>query len=201
MLHALHVVVGPLTYTTLMISCLAIVGRNDGEDDPFGTDNKQRLSFSALARRNGLPSAASLTHFMDKFGSISRKEESSVYQISEKQQHLLKTTVALCALRSNGNSVTAEMGAAILSSMKPSSPAEVCSLIYSVPPRNYSFRSLCNGDILYSRAVSFTWDRLYVVLVDNGALWSNELLVTARVHGAGDESVSGDRLQSAECEV
>lgn len=104
--------------------CVGVV--DEEELDLFAAKQARVLHLQPFADKAGFLSPAAVVHFAQRFGSLETHEEGMQYKISDRQLQLVKTTLAVCAVRCNKNRITTEMGRALIKTLKPSSPKDVC---------------------------------------------------------------------------
>lgn len=95
------------------------------EDDPFAERTKKKLHMETFSNDGGFVSVDSAKYWLAKFGEATSVAGVTMFKISEFQRLLLSTTIALCAIRSNGNKLSAEMVTALLKTVKPKTASEV----------------------------------------------------------------------------
>ena len=98
------------------------------EEDLFAENKKRKVSMKAFARDKAFVSVQAAKHWLAKFGELTQLADMSVYKINESQKVLLNNTIAVCAIRSNGNRVTSDMVTALLRVVKPKTAQEVRTL-------------------------------------------------------------------------
>lgn len=85
---------------------------------------------SSLASKHGFSSAAAVQWALTNFGDL---DAGSVFQMTSKQQQVVRSTAAVSAVRSRGNSLSADAGGALLKALAPMPPTEVCQLYSRTP--------------------------------------------------------------------
>eukprot|EP00892_Ulva_mutabilis_P004072 jgi/Ulvmu1/2036/UM120_0032.1 len=96
------------------------------EEDVFAANKGNRvLPLQQFAEKCGFGTPAAVVHFAQRFGRVEPCEQGMKFEMSEREKQLLHTTLALCAIRCNTNSLTLEMGRALLKALKPISSTDV----------------------------------------------------------------------------
>jgi hypothetical protein len=103
---------------------LSGVKQEPEESDPFASENAA-ITWGALRAKYGFVSEAASQWALEKFGDVIPIGADCYFQKSTRQEAVLKTTLAMCAVRCNGNSITSGQGAALLDSLKPLTRSEV----------------------------------------------------------------------------
>lgn len=107
--------------------CACAEAGEEEEADPFA-EKTGVLDLQKLSKRGGFVTPAAVMHFAARFGSLQNHEHGMEFQATDSQRQLLQTTLAVCAVRSNVNRVTTDMGRALLKALKPIPPADVRTL-------------------------------------------------------------------------